>query len=492
MRKIVMLLFALLLIAPSIAAQPTSNPTTGVITGSLNRALANALYCKLAGCTMAGNLAMGANAITFPSNQQIITDGAGGFLLRAYTPAPTVAPTVALAGLGAGNVTNGTHVVAYEWVTAGGATGIGTASTSVNVTDNSTNGQIAVTVIALGNQFVTIRNVAMSKANTATPLYLVAANTVNNNTATIYTINVSDATLNTNGLANTTNTALDTRATVNNNGQLLVGNGTAAAPSYSFLTAPSTGTYFNSSVLWSAIVGIPRFAVDAGAVYVTGTLNISPTTINTNSVYLVAPAAANLQLGVNSATPIAQTFNLAPSVTAGGATTDTKGARVTLKSGNGVGTKGSGDFVLQTAPGGATGNTAGTFTDRIVLASTQVTLAESSATPVADVAIAASTVTGGTLTYTIRANDATDAQVLRGRVMFAAENKAGTVVCTISTPEEIVAVPAGGSTLTNTVTCTSSATSITLNLNAVSSLTQTTLYAYVRVDHDGLGLVTTK
>lgn len=44
MKKVFALLAFLLLFAPALLAQPTSNPTTGVITGTLNRALANTLY----------------------------------------------------------------------------------------------------------------------------------------------------------------------------------------------------------------------------------------------------------------------------------------------------------------------------------------------------------------------------------------------------------------------------------------------------------------
>ncbi len=129
--------------------------------------------------------------------------------------------------------------------------------------------------------------------------------------------------------------------------------------------------------------------------------------------------------------------------------------------------------------------------DRAVIAGGTVTLTESSATPVLDVAVASGTVAGGTVWYTIRANDATDFQALRGQVQWSAVNKGGTLTAAIVlVGSEILAASAG--TLTNTATITTGTNLITINLNAVSSLTQTTLYAYVSAQVDGTGTVTTK
>lgn len=204
---------------------------------------------------------------------------------------------------------------------------------------------------------------------------------------------------------------------------------------------------------------------------------------------LVMASAGVVEWGLASATPVAFSHRLsAPS--RAGIDTNTKGSNATLLPGLGTGTAGSGDFRLQTAPGGASGTTADTPADRIVLASKQVTLTESSATPVMDVSIASGTIVGGTLKYTIRADDATDFQAIRGSVRFVAVNKGGTITAVIDTPGEAVAVSSG--TLTNTVTVTTGASLITLNLNAVSSLTQTTLYAYVSMDLDGQSVATTK
>lgn len=112
------------------------------------------------------------------------------------------------------------------------------------------------------------------------------------------------------------------------------------------------------------------------------------------------------------------------------------------------------------------------------------TLTESSATGVVDISLANDTVVGGELRYTIEAADAGgERQARRGRVPFVAESKAGSIVVTIGTAVEDVAVSSG--TLTVAVTKTIGTAKFTLELNAVSSLTQTTLRVSRSVVIDG-------
>lgn len=114
-----------------------------------------------------------------------------------------------------------------------------------------------------------------------------------------------------------------------------------------------------------------------------------------------------------------------------------------------------------------------TGTVELVTPSTK-TLTESAATSFADITFANSTVIGGVADYTIEANDSTDFQALTGSVYFSGVNKAGTTTCGIGlVGTEVTALSTG--TLTNTMTCTTAAGKITLQSNAVSSLTQTTL-----------------
>src|SRR3954465_1121425 len=73
-------------------------------------------------------------------------------------PAPT-APTVALAGVGAGSVDNGDHRYLVTFVTAGGETDAGVLSAVVTVANKTTNGKVQVSNLAIGGAAVTARKV---------------------------------------------------------------------------------------------------------------------------------------------------------------------------------------------------------------------------------------------------------------------------------------------------------------------------------------------
>ncbi len=174
----------------------------------------------------------------------------------------------------------------------------------------------------------------------------------------------------------------------------------------------------------------------------------------------------------------------------GGSGTNNAGGNYTIAGGIGTGTAAGGSVRVQTTPSGASGSSANTLADRFVFAAKQVTLTESTDTLVLNAGVASGTVAGGVLWYTIRADDGTDFQVLRGRILWSGVNKAGTVTTTLGTAEEITTTSTG--TLTNTVTAVANGNSIDLKLNAVSSLTQTTLYAFVSSQMDGQGVFTTQ
>jgi hypothetical protein len=118
---------------------------------------------------------------------------------------PPPAPALALGG--AGNVTNGSHVVAVAYYGAGfsnsvgnsGDTPAGPASTPITVTNNAVNGQIVVTVPISSLGAVVGRNIFISLANTSSPLYQVTPSggvmTLYDNTTATFTINLSDAQL---------------------------------------------------------------------------------------------------------------------------------------------------------------------------------------------------------------------------------------------------------------------------------------------------------
>ena len=138
-------------------------------------------------------------------------------------------------------------------------------------------------------------------------------------------------------------------------------------------------------------------------------------------------------------------------------------------------------------------NAFGTTTDlsilnRIYIKASAKTLTESSATGCVDIAVASGSVANGRFYYSIQANDATDYQAISGSVNWSVVNKAGTLTAVLSTPVEANAVSSG--TLTVTVTAATGTNKITISLNAVSSLTQTTLRAKWQLQHDGYATIT--
>jgi uncharacterized phiE125 gp8 family phage protein len=104
-------------------------------------------------------------------------------------PAPG-AITVALAGLGAGNVNSGAHRYAATFVTATGETQAGTVSAAVTTTGGD--GQVALSNIPLGGALVTSRKLYRTTAGGST--YLLLA-TLADNTTTTYSDNIADGSL---------------------------------------------------------------------------------------------------------------------------------------------------------------------------------------------------------------------------------------------------------------------------------------------------------
>jgi hypothetical protein len=129
----------------------------------------------------------------------------------------------------------------------------------------------------------------------------------------------------------------------------------------------------------------------------------------------------------------------------------------------------------------------------------RVTLTESSATAVVQVPVASSAGTGGFFGYCIFAADATDQQQRCSEIRFAVSNKAGTETCgmtalagaadaSILETEDGNAASISAGTLTYTIACDTSPTNaVNLTVNAVSSLTQTTLEARGQVRLIGPG-----
>lgn len=167
-----------------------------------------------------------------------------------------------------------------------------------------------------------------------------------------------------------------------------------------------------------------------------------------------------------------------------------QGAAAIIQPGDGTGTGGSGTLKAQTAYPGTTGTTANTYSDREMFAPKWTTLTESSATAIATLTFGASSVVGAEFLVTIESNDGTDYQALTSRVRVSSVRKAtGNTVSTVAlVGTDLLAESAGTSTLTATYTLTEGASAVTLNVNAVSSLTQTTLRATFQAVSNGPGV----
>lgn len=114
------------------------------------------------------------------------------------------------------------------------------------------------------------------------------------------------------------------------------------------------------------------------------------------------------------------------------------------------------------------------------------TLTESVATSVVIIPVPAATSVAGMMLYTVHARDATNTQTRSGRVIWNGVAEGTTATCVIGTAEELDNTPTG--TLTAAITCTSPASNqIQLLINAASSLTQTTLEAYIQLFLVGAG-----
>jgi hypothetical protein len=126
-------------------------------------------------------------------------------------------------------------------------------------------------------------------------------------------------------------------------------------------------------------------------------------------------------------------------------------------------------------------------------------LTAGAATAFIQIGVPQGSVAGGTIEYTIRANDATNYQARSGVLVYSVVNPSGTEVCTLSRPDggatvdnttDSVAVSSG--TLTNTFTCVTGLTDVVnVAANAASSLTETVLQiSYVVRKNEGAGAIT--
>ena len=240
---------------------------------------------------------------------------------------------------------------------------------------------------------------------------------------------------------------------------------------------------------------------------------------------LTRAAAATLQLGAaNAASPVAQTLQ------AQGATgTDVAGANLTIRAGAGTGNASGSSLLLQTPTPGASGttaqtqgtrlelnssfayfgaivspNTSDTYTNgqaaypwrslylsRATLGSKTKTFTNNTKTGFVTIAVPSSTVATGTIIYEIFVADATNTQAISGELKFsAAANSSGTVTAATTADAFTPLNPCTSGTLTNAITQTTGANTLTIEFQPNTSLTSTTREIHYRINSPGVQTIT--
>jgi hypothetical protein len=126
-------------------------------------------------------------------------------------------------------------------------------------------------------------------------------------------------------------------------------------------------------------------------------LGFSPNN-STADIYLRRRSSASLQMGIDSSTPISQTFGVC---LASG--TNTAGANFTLAAGQGTGTGTPGALLFQTSTAIGSGSTAQTLATRMTLNATDLVMASGIGLQLGNAAVAAVPVA----THTVTIKDST-------------------------------------------------------------------------------------
>lgn len=177
--------------------------------------------------------------------------------------------------------------------------------------------------------------------------------------------------------------------------------------------------------------------------------------------------SGQVQLGTDAAVAVDQLLNAADGLGA-----DKRGADLTIRSGDPTGAGAQGAIKLKTAYPGATSSTEQTATDRMIVAPAK-TLTDT-AVSLFEIALPASTGSGGTLEYTIEAYDATDQQILSNVCTYSVGNKAGVYTKTVTCPAGNEAKSVSAGTLTATFAFADGTNKVTMQVTPAGSLTETT------------------
>jgi trimeric autotransporter adhesin len=202
--------------------------------------------------------------------------------------------------------------------------------------------------------------------------------------------------------------------------------------------------------------------------------------------FIFREAAATLQLGTDAATATAQTIKAHD-----GSGTDKAGASLSINGGQSTGTGVGGALIKNTSLTGSTGSSANSYSVREYIYAGETTLTEGAATGFVTIALPASKYAGVHVFLTTHADDATDFQATTDMFTVSAVAKGTNISSNVQTPTQSTIGSTGTLTTAITVTSTTNNT-FTVNCNATSSLTQTTLKAkwQIRINSDAAATVT--
>lgn len=280
-------------------------------------------------------------------------------------------------------------------------------------------------------------------------------------------------------------------------GGTLVGKaGAGGTPGFALATTPTLGFWQSGVGEWNwGTSGVPYFglsiAQNADASYgsVTigyrGALIFGPTTPASGDTFLKSEAAAILQVGLDAAAPVGQTFK-GPDPRAG-TDANTAGGNLTIAPGRSTGTARAGTLSLQQADTGAAGSTHNALRERFRLQGGPTVLADNTATTVATVVVPNSTACMVVLTFSATAADATNTQGRTGIVAWSSvATNAGAV--TSVAEEETTAVAVSAGTLTQTWATTTGANAANLRLTLDSSLDVTSAVHFNIIHTNGCAI----
>jgi hypothetical protein len=204
--------------------------------------------------------------------------------------------------------------------------------------------------------------------------------------------------------------------------------------------------------------------------------------LEASDLILLRAAAGHLQLGIDSATATSHILSAAD-----GLGTDKVGGSLLLQAGQSTGSGSSGSVSLQTAYAGGTGASKNILVDRVYINGVRKGLTDATPVNIFEVALPSGDMAGIEVIYTVRASDATEHQVLTGRIPLAAVNKAGVYTLSVGSASETTVVSSG--TLSCAWDLVSGTNKITVTLSADTSLTTSTFdVAYTVVNNSGQGI----